>query len=117
MSKIFYIVWCLIPLLLFLMALWSYLEKIGGKKKQERPGDLFKQGLFTSFCVLISIAIDTYLLPYLVDSILTEYVPYGVYQVILFPLVLFLAAKVIGPTKDIKIKSATDTDQVYRKKH
>ncbi len=116
MSNVIYAIWGLIPLILLLMALWSYLEKVSGKKRQERPGDLFRQALFTALCVLVSIGIDLYFLPMLVDSILTDYIPYGVYQIILFPAVLFIAAKLIGPTKDITINKVTDTDKVYRKR-
>ena len=106
MTIAIYVVWALIPLFFFLMALWSLLEKFSGKKKHERPGDLFKQGLFVLFCVLVSIAIDYYLLPAIADSIDFGYIPYGVYQLILLPSVLYMAAKIIGPTKPIQIAKA-----------
>jgi hypothetical protein len=101
-----YIIWGLVPLFFFLMALWSVLEKFSGKKKHERPGDLFKQGLFVLFCVLLSIAIEHYLLPTIADSVSFGYIPYGVFQLTLLPLVLYIAAKIIGPTKPIQITKA-----------
>jgi hypothetical protein len=116
MENILYPIWSLIPFVLFLMSLWSYLEKVGGKKKQERPGDLFKQGLFTTGCVLASVVIDQYLLPSLDGSFLTDFVPFGVFRVILFPFVLFVAAYLIGPTKDILISKAPSASSAYKKK-
>ena len=113
MTTALYIIWGLIPLFFFLMALWSLLEKFSGKKKHERPGDLFRQGLFVLLCVLISIAIDHYLLPTISESIDFGYIPYGVYQLILLPSVLYIAAKIIGPTKPIQIDKAPSSS-VYK---
>lgn len=106
-----YIIWALIPIFFLLMALWSYLEKTAGKKKQERPGDLLKQGLFVGICAVASVLIDIYVLPSLVESVAQDYVPYAVFQVALFPMVLYLAAKIIGPTKDIKIAKAPSSSR------
>lgn len=115
MTIALYSIWALIPLLLFLMALWSYLEKTAGKKKQERPGDLFRQAIFTTVCCLASIALDQYCLPIVLTDIFTEYLPYGVYQVILYPAVLFVGAKIIGPSKAIMISKAPEASAKYKR--
>ena len=116
MTIAFYILWGLIPLFFFLMALWSYLEKTAGKKKHERPGDLFNQGLFVGFCVGLSMLIDYFVLPGIVESLIGDMIPYGVFQLILLPTVLYLAAKIIGPTKAIQISKAPLVSKSQRSK-
>ena len=101
---IIYVLWALIPLFFFLLALWSFLEKTGGKKKSERPGDLLRQGIFVALCVVVCIVIGIYLLPSLIESFFGNVVPTIVFQIVLLPIVLALGAMIYGPTRDIKIE-------------
>jgi len=104
MQTAIYIIWFLIPLFFFTMALWSRLEQVGGKSKRENPGDFFRQGVFVLVCVLISIGIDQLLLEDIVSSVSPAFIPLGFYQIVLLPLVLYLAALISGPSKAIKIQ-------------
>lgn len=110
-----YIVWGLLTLFFFGLALFGKLEQMSGKGKHERPGDLFKQGLFVAFCVAISVVIDQNFLEGLVNGISPDWIPYPFYQVMLLPVVLYVAAKIIGPTKTIAISKAPDAEAARRK--
>ena len=115
MRTAIYIVWGLLILFFFGLALYGRLEQMSGKGKHERPGDLFKQGLFVSFCVGISVLIDQYFLENLVAGISPTWIPHPFYQVMLLPIVLYIGAKVIGPTKAIAITKAPDAEAARRK--
>lgn len=106
MTTALYIIWALLPIFFFLMALWSFLEKKVGKKKHERPADLLIQGLFVTVCVIISLILDHYFLPSILESLLQGLIPYGVFQIMLLPFVLYVAAKIVGPSKPIQISKA-----------
>lgn len=106
-EQVLHVIWFLIAGFFFLLALWSWLEKVSGKKRQERPGDFVRQGVFVLVCALVSLMIDKYMLKGFIESIpFVADFPLGMYQVLLFPCVLFIAARVIGPTKDIMIGKA-----------
>ena len=106
MYQILYLVWILIPLTFFLLALWSKLEQMSGRPKKDHPGDLVRQGFFISGCVVVSIVIDHFLLPYLYSSFSPVWVPYGLYELLLLPLILYVAAISFGPSSDIRITKA-----------
>lgn len=104
--SLLYVIWLLFPLGFFLMALWSFLEKATNRRPGlQTPGEHFKQGLFVLACVGVCIATDQYLLAQLVEGIANEWLPLPFFQVILLPFVLFVGAKLLGPTKDPTIKS------------
>lgn len=106
MQTALYVIWFLIPLFFFVMALWCWLEEMGGKTKKENPGDFLKQGLFVLACVLISIVIDRYALEAVVTSVLNDWVPLGFVQIMLLPIVLYVGALLLGPSKEILIGKA-----------
>lgn len=103
MRGFLYFIWCLLPLFFFGMALWSKLESISNKHKRENTGDAMRSGLFSTLCVLLAVAIDQYLLEGLVQTYSPESIPLWFYQVLLLPAVLLVAAKIIGPTAEIRI--------------
>jgi len=104
METVLYVIWFLIPLFFLTLALWSKLEQVGGKSKRENPGDFFRQGIFVLVCVLISVAINHFYLTGIVESLSPSFIPLGFYQIVLLPMVLYLAALFCGPSKDIKIQ-------------
>lgn len=97
------------------MALWGKLEQFSGRAKHERPGDFLKQGLFVGFCVAVSVIIDQFFLEGLVNGISPTWIPYPFYQVMLLPIVLYIGARIIGPTKTILIAKAPDAEAARRK--
>ncbi len=116
MQTALYLLWILIPLFFFLLALWSALEKVGGGTGKPSGGDYFRQGLFVSACVGICILIDRTVLPDIAAAIAPDYVPLGVYQAVLLPAVLYLGAVVFGGSKDIMIGKAPHPSQVKKKR-
>ena len=98
--------WLLFPAVFFLMALWSALEKATNKeaKRGIAPGDHFKQGFFVLFCVGISIAVDQFALAQLVAGFNSEWLPLPFFQIILLPIVLYLGATLVGPSKEPQSK-------------
>lgn len=106
MTTLLYFIWFGIPVLFILLALWAKLEQMSGKSRRENPGDFFKQGLFVLGCAGVSLLVDLYLLPRLDEGILPSWLPLLFFRIILFPAVLYIAALIIGPTKDIRIDKA-----------
>lgn len=106
MTTLLYGAWIALPLFFFLTALWGKLETASDKRKREDVRDFFYQGIFVSVCVGIAIIIDQYFLEAIANSLAPEYLPLGFFQVILLPFILLVAAKVIGPSADIRITKA-----------
>ncbi len=112
MRTFLYIIWFLFPLAFFVMALWAGLEKVSNRQKKENPGDFLKQGTFVLVCVLISILLDQFALDSVMQTVIGDYLPLGFLQVMLLPVVLYIGAKVLGPTKSILISKAPRPTQV-----
>ena len=106
MRTLLYGIWFLFPAFFFVMAFWSYLEKISNKHKKENPGDFLSQGIFVLICVAICIIIDQFALESFWQSLLSDYVPLGFLQILLLPAVLYIGAMLIGPSKAILIDRA-----------
>jgi hypothetical protein len=88
------------------MALWLWLEGIRGKKHTNEVNDFLKQGFFVLVCVGLTYGIyEMIFIPYINPSI-EKFVPTFLIKFFLLPVVLYLAAIIVGPTKDIKIKKA-----------
>ena len=113
-QKVLYVIWFLFPVFFLLMALWSKLEQVGGKKRQEHPEDFLRQGVFVLCCVLVAVGINEYVLPRVVAAYSPEAVPLQFYQVVLLPLVLLIGAKIMGPTSDLKISKPPDLSRKRR---
>ena len=106
MRTALYILWFLVPLFFFTMALWAWLERMGNREKKENPGDLMRQGVFVLICVLISIFIDQFMLDGVMSTFVGDWVPRGFLQVLLLPLVLLIGAITVGGSKEILIVKA-----------
>jgi hypothetical protein len=106
MTSALYIVWFLIPTFFFLMALWSQLEKLSGRPKKENSEDFFRQGFFVLGCVLVAVLMERYAIDYITNSIFQGFVPKGVWQVLLLPIIFLIAAKLLGPSQEIRIGKA-----------
>lgn len=106
MKTLLYVIWFAIPGFFFLMALWGKLETTSGKNKRDDIRDFFYQGLFVLGCVFAAVLIDTYILPQLVAAFAPEQLPLGFFEVLLLPAILLLAAKLFGPSQEIRIKKA-----------
>lgn len=115
MITFLYILWFLVPLFLFILSAWNKLEQIGNKNDKGQPGFLFKQGLFTLICAFVSLLVDQHLLENLHNTIGIEWVPLGFLQIILFPIVLYIGALLLGPSKTIKITKITHVTEKRRK--
>ena len=101
-----YIIWFLIPGFFFLMALWAWLEKLSDKQRQQNPKDFLKQGLFVLLCSLIAVVIDAFALESIANSLLGDYIPLPLLQILLLPVILYIGAISIGPSKQIRINRA-----------
>lgn len=111
MNTVFYIIWGLIPVGYFLLVIWSKLEQSTqirkGKKKTAEAADLFRQGVFVTFCVGITFLIDYFFVDrgYL-EPILPGFVPIGFIKLLLLPLVLLAVGSLVGGSKPIRIEKA-----------
>ena len=100
-----YIIWFLLPVFFFGVGLWGKLESFGNKYRRENSGDFFRQGTFVLICCIVALVIDQFILESLVETLSPEFIPLGFYRTLLLPVILLVAALIIGPSKDIKISS------------
>lgn len=103
MRTVIYIIWIAFPLIFFLIALWGWLERFSNRQKVHHPGDAFRQGLFVLSCSVIAFVIDIYILDFIVPFINQVWFPRIFLQVLLLPVILYVAALVWGPSKEILI--------------
>lgn len=103
-----WIIWILVPVTYLLMAVWAKLEQIG-KKSRKHPreaGELFRQAVFTSACVAIAFFIDIFMLEQAIEPLLPSFLPIGIVKILLLPIILYLAALMVGGKKQVRIESA-----------
>ena len=117
MPNFLYIIWFLLPIFFFVIALWSWLEKKGKKHgKAENPGDFLGQGVFVLVCVFICVGLNEYVLEDLSKLFFDSVTALSFIRVIILPLVLLIAAKIAGPTKQIRISKAPNSKNRLRKR-
>lgn len=116
MKTALYVIWFLIPAFFFLTALWSFLERLGGKEQKATGMDAFRQGIFVLGCVAMCVLIDRTVLEDLVATLAPDWLPLGFFEALLLPFILFVAAKVFGGSKEILITKAPKPSQVRRKR-
>ncbi|HMO01993.1 MAG TPA: hypothetical protein PKD37_01255 [Oligoflexia bacterium] len=106
MNYLLYGVWIFIPLFFYIVAFLGWLDSISNNKKKQydNPGDYFRQGVFCTVAVIITFALDIFVLKvYYQQLTITEYIPTGMMRVFLLPIVLIILAVVVGPSKEIKL--------------
>ena len=103
---VLYTIWFSLPGFYFLSSLWSGLERVTNKERRESPKQQFMAGLFCLACAFVAVGIDQYLLERIAESLIPEWLPLLFYQVFVFPAVLFIGAKILGPSKEILISKA-----------
>jgi hypothetical protein len=113
---ILYGVWIALPLFFFTLILWAKLERWGGSSRREDTGDLLRQGIFTTICVIIAFFIDQKYLVSIIAAVHLDGLPIWFFRIMLLPVVLFIAAKIIGPSKAIRITKARTVGQGNPKK-
>jgi hypothetical protein len=102
---IIWILWVLFATIFYLLGLWSALECRRKGLSMQEARDLFKQALFITVCVVFAMVVDHFGLPIFKNAYLDD-VGYGVARVLLLPLILMVAAVLIGPTKPIRVTRA-----------
>ncbi len=101
-----YTIWIAFPVFFFGLALWSKLELLGGKGRRADSKDLLSQAVFVSVCVGIAILADKFLLPKLPAYLPEDFLPLGFFRILLLPFIFLVAAKIVGPSKDLRILRA-----------
>jgi hypothetical protein len=101
-----YAIWFLVPAFFLVLALWSKMEHLASRGERGRDAaDLARQGVFVLVAACLCLAIDTYVFLPHVEPILPTWLPIGVLEVAIFPLILVLQALIVGPSKNIAITS------------
>ena len=106
MHTALYVIWFIIPAIFFTIALWAKLEEMSGHAQRQNTGDYIRQGGFVLVCVLLAVFIDQQYLRTIVDLISPDWIPFGFYEIMLLPVILYLAASMLGPSKQILISKA-----------
>lgn len=119
MNSVLYGVWFLIPTFFLVLALWGKLEQLSGQAKRDDIGDYVRQGVFVLVCALVSVFIDKYMLESFhafLQSFLVLDFSIWLLKVLLLPVVLYVAAFVAGPSKQIRITKAPTPSKSRPKK-
>ena len=103
MLTLLYLLWFGFPTLFFLLALATKLDRVAGKERNENPRDFFSSGVFLLGAAICTVFIEKLILKNLVDATVGNILPYGFFQFFLWPLVLLIGAKTIGPSTKILI--------------
>ena len=106
MATFLHIIWFSLPAIFVFIAIWSKLEALSGKANRGQIGGYLKQAAFLLVCALVSLGIENWFLEDFVVSYLDPIIPLDLARIVLLPLVLLVAAKLIGGTKPIQIKSS-----------
>ena len=106
---VIHVIWFTIAGFFLLAALWAKLEQSSGRPKRSNPEDLFRQGLFVLGCVVVAYVIDDYVLQGVGLQYLPSWMPIGFVQLLLLPAILYIAAAILGPSKQILISTAPKT--------
>ena len=106
MTTVIHVVWIIIPLFFFAIALYAKLEMIGNKHKVDNPKDFLRQAAFTTLCTGIAFIIDEYALEGLVQSLSPDWIPVMFYRILLLPLILVIGAHLAGGSEEIAINKA-----------
>ncbi len=105
MITVLYILWFTLPVIFLIMALWYQLELWSGHGKKGDARTYLKQGLFVLVCAIVSVIIEQNFLEDLVNSLLDPLISLQLAQIILFPIVLFIAATITGGSRPVQLQS------------
>lgn len=115
-TKILYGAWCLLPATYLFLGIWSLLEAKSKPQSRQNPGDYFKQVLFLTICVAVAVGLDQYLIKDYAPKYSPEFIPYGFYQFMSFPVTLVIGARVFGGSKEVRIANPDLQYQLSKKK-
>ena len=117
MQTALYIIWILVPLAFYLLALWSRLEQSTqikkGKKRSKEAGDLLKQAYFVTGCSVATFLLDAYMIPK-IESMIPPSIPIEFVKLILYPIVLLVAGILVGGSDPVRIQKAPSPTQRRR---
>jgi hypothetical protein len=103
-----YIVWGLLPFVLFMMAIWGWLKPILKVPGKDDAWGSFKMAVFCSLALIVSIYIDkSEHTANLVDSVTLGYINIDIVRFLIYPAILLLMAKASDYWKERKSKSET----------
>ncbi|MCB0333570.1 MAG: hypothetical protein KDD55_08735 [Bdellovibrionales bacterium] len=109
MQTALYILWILVPLTYFLLALWSRLEQAThiqkGKKRSKEASDLLSQAYFVTGCSIATYFVDRYFAQE-IEPFLPSFIPLGFVQIMILPLMLLIGGYIVGGSKPIRIEKA-----------
>ncbi len=115
MRILLYIIWFGMPVFFFLIGLWAQLEEWGKKSRKEKPGDFFRQGLFVLAAAVLCLLLDQYVLSEITEEDLPWWIPLLFIQIVLFPIVIYLLALIVGPSKPVRIEKAFRPSEKHRR--
>ena len=118
MTTALYIIWALIPIIYFLLALWAILEKFGDKRKQtnREAADLFKQLGIVSIFVAICFIIDMFFLESTLAPLIPSFIPIELIRILLLPLVFLIGSHALGGTEPERVMHGARNSQSKKKK-
>ncbi len=105
--------WVLAPVVFLLFALWAVLER-SAKNKATHPAEHLSAAAFLGVCGIVSYGIHKFVLDWFVTLVDTG-LPRNLFLLMVWPMVLFIGAKIIGPTRKIRIEKAPDSSRRGKK--
>lgn len=99
--------WIFAPVVFLLLALWAVLER-SAKNKATHPSEYLSAAAFLGVCGIVSYGIHRILLDWLLALVDTG-LPRNLFLLMVWPMVLFIGAKITGPSRRIMIEKAPNS--------
>lgn len=106
MHTLVYVIWISIPLVMGCLILWDAVDNIAKGRKNKHFFAQLRQTIFVAVAIGFCIAIDVFVLDFLVELPFADLVGRDLLLVLLLPAVLLVGALAIGPSKPILIANA-----------
>lgn len=116
MVTFLHIIWFTLPAIFIAIAIWSKLEALSGKPNRGEIRGYLKQAAFLLACAFIALGIESWFLEDFVISYLEPVVPLDLARIVLLPLVLLVAAKLLGGSKPIQLTSSRVSQERNRRR-
>lgn len=87
-----YILWALLPFVLFCLSLWAVLKRWFKVPGRENAKQYFSQAMYSAVCLVVAILFDQYCLEDLVNMVTMGMVDIALARFLLYPFVLLMGS-------------------------
>lgn len=94
MQSNIYLIWALLPISLFLLALWGIVKRAAKQRGREYPADNFRQGIYCLVLLFVAVWLDQQYLSDIASDLASDDLAASVIRLLIYPAVLLIAAMI-----------------------